>query len=266
MKRRYKLVKTYPGSPEIGEIWEKQGAYSDLYYGKSPYRWIHENQVENHPEFWEEVIEKDYEIITFGFEGGVDRTLNKYGKYSLVAGEDEYIEGIDGNELIDLSGTSPYYIKSVKRLTDGEIFTIGDMCNPASTCFNYNKRPITKIWFTDDGSLRISSDNYTLGINGIEHSDVPILTTEDGVDIYNGDKYYYVPENERRVDTVTANKRFELSEYGKRFSSKKAAENYIFNSEKRFSLDDLIDAIPLDDDDDDVTTILTKMLDNLKNQ
>ena len=140
------------------------------------------------------------------------------------------------------------------------------MCNPASTCFNYNKRPITKIWFTDDGSLRISSDNYTLGINGIEHSKMPLFTTEDGVDMYDGDKYYHVSEGGGKVYIFTAIKDFDSSECdGKRFSSKKAAENYIFNSEKRFSLDDLIDAIPLDDDDDDVTTILTKMLDNLKN-
>ena len=261
MKRRYKLVKTYPGSPEIGEIWEKQGEYDDYYYGKSSHPWIYKELVENHPEFWEEVIEKDYEILTFGCEGGFDRTLNRYGGYSLITGRDTYPMGKKGSTLIE----SPnYYIKTVRRLSDGELFTIGDMCNPASTGFNYNKRPITKIWFTKFNSLRISSDNYTLPINGIEHSDVPLFTTEDGIDIYNGDKYYYVPENERRVDTITANKRFELSEYGKRFSTKKAAENYIFNSEKRFSLDDLIGAIPLDDDDDDVTTILTKMLDNLK--
>lgn len=206
---------------------------------------------------------KDYEIISFGFEGGVDRTLNKYGKYSLVTGKDGFIEGSDGDTLINLSGTSPYYIKTVKRLSDGATFTIGDMCNPASTCFNYNKRPITKIWFTEHGSLRISSDNYTLPIDGIEHSKMPIFTSEDGVDIYEGDKYYYVSESGKGVYTLITKNEKPLSGNGKRFSTKKAAENYIYNSEKRFSINDVIDAIPLDSGD--VTFTLTKMLDNLKN-
>lgn len=262
--KKFKLIKTYPGSSEIGEIWEQQGGRNrDYFKNPSSQRRIHKELIENHPEFWEEVIEKDYEIITFGFEGGIDRTLNKYGKYSLVAGGDGFIEGVDGNLLINLSGTSPYYIKTVRRLSDGELFTVGDMCNPVATDYKYNKKPITKIWFTEHGSLRISSENYTLDINEIEHSKMPLFQTEDGKDIYEGDKYYFVPpEHEGKVYIHTAKEAFALSEYGKRFSTKKAAENYIFNSVKRFSMDDVIDAIPLDSGD--VTTTLSKMLDNLK--
>lgn len=256
--KRYKLIKTYPDSPELGTIIERECRH----YCIDKNTHLRYPNIENYPEFWEEIVEKDYEIKTFGYERGVDRTLDEYLKYSLVTGEVRDSKGAD--RLIDLIGTTPYYIKSVKRLSDGVTFTIGDTCNPTGTGYKYNKRPITKIWFTDGGSLRISSENYTLPISGIEHSKMPIFTSEDGVDMYEGDKYYFVPpEHEGKVYIHTAKEAFAISEYGKRFSTKKAAENYIFNSEKRFSINDVIDAMPLDSDD--VTFTLTKMLDNLKN-
>lgn len=41
--KRYKLIKEYPGSPDLG--------------------WISNNNWKGYPEFWEEVTEKDYEIL-----------------------------------------------------------------------------------------------------------------------------------------------------------------------------------------------------------
>ena len=69
-KKKYKLIKEYPGSPELGIIAEE--------------RYVMKDQ----PEYWEEVVEKDYEIL--------------------------------------ISRVVPQEILSVKRLSDGEVFTIGD--------------------------------------------------------------------------------------------------------------------------------------------
>ena len=57
--KKYKLIKKYPGSPEIGTIvrWNR-GRY---YFNKSMNKAYLLGQVESYPEFWEEVkeVEKD---------------------------------------------------------------------------------------------------------------------------------------------------------------------------------------------------------------
>lgn len=52
--KKYKLIKIFPGSPSLGTIIEDtgQGSYkmnNSQYYGKI--------NIENYPEFWEEIIE-----------------------------------------------------------------------------------------------------------------------------------------------------------------------------------------------------------------
>ena len=84
---KYKLIKKYPGSDSVGTIvtgYGKDGWYSKGPGGKT-YDWT---LIVYNPEYWEEVVEKDYEIL---------KTCP--------------IEGI---------------IYSVKRLSDGEVFTVGD--------------------------------------------------------------------------------------------------------------------------------------------
>lgn len=58
---KYELIKTYPGSPKLNTICK---------YDKNP--WSDSNAFtnpvlnpENYPEFWQPVVEKDYEILSF---------------------------------------------------------------------------------------------------------------------------------------------------------------------------------------------------------
>lgn len=46
--KKYKLIKIYPGSPILGTIWE--------------YR---TKDFSNYPEFWQEVIEKEYQMVKY---------------------------------------------------------------------------------------------------------------------------------------------------------------------------------------------------------
>ena len=71
--KKYRLIKEYPGSSSLGTIFHIGGFAGD---------------VSKYPEFFEEVIEKDYEVL--------------------------------------IAKTVPYTILSVKRLSDGEVFTVGD--------------------------------------------------------------------------------------------------------------------------------------------
>ena len=46
---KYILKKEYPGSPKLGNIIDN----------------LENDWIENYPEFWEEVVEKDYEILSY---------------------------------------------------------------------------------------------------------------------------------------------------------------------------------------------------------
>lgn len=67
--KKYKLVKTYPGSPELGTIVDKRGVI--VYFPQDTptvYHSIAQNQVENYPEFWQKVEEKK---VLFTCEDGI---------------------------------------------------------------------------------------------------------------------------------------------------------------------------------------------------
>ena len=96
---KYILKKEYPGSPKLGNIIDN----------------LENDWIENYPEFWEEVVEKDYEIL------------------SLVASE-KHPQHKKGSKFLhnkdygfkNMYPTEFWDIYSVKRISDNKIFTIGD--------------------------------------------------------------------------------------------------------------------------------------------
>ena len=93
---KYILKKEYPGSPKLGNIIDN----------------LENDWIENYPEFWEEVVvEKDYEILSF---------ISKewcIAQLSYFTCENNF------------TGNDVWKIYSVKRLSDGGVFTIGDKTN-----------------------------------------------------------------------------------------------------------------------------------------
>lgn len=112
--KKYKLIKEYPGSDSLGTIitGSKETMYSKG-LGYRNYDWSH---VETHTEYWEEVVKLDYEIIQILYATEI-RTLFDGGYRIHPAGI-----GFPLEYLLDNGGK----IHSVKRLSDGVIFTIGD--------------------------------------------------------------------------------------------------------------------------------------------
>ena len=69
---KYKLIKTYPGSPKLNTIVQK---HQNCNY-TCDYHSINPIYVENHSEFWQPVVEKDYEILaTVGNNNSLKRTI-----------------------------------------------------------------------------------------------------------------------------------------------------------------------------------------------
>src|SRR5690606_31026579 len=120
-------------------------------------------------EFWEEVVEKDYEII------------------SIAANPEKYIctDKNDIKNFIDKTGMSLYEIHSVQRLTDSEIFTISDKVKYSYFNLNINETvtktyTIEKIYFIEKGRIALYvGEGLNLGITNIKKAKTPIFTTED---------------------------------------------------------------------------------------
>lgn len=158
----YKLIKKLPfeKSPEIGYISKPWLLIEDKpHYWNS--NWFN---PKNYPEFWEEIVEKDYEILSY---------IGKSTKNVLSAKLDPFVN----NKLIEWEDKN-LDIHSVKRLSDGEIFTVGDKTDVGI---------IESIQFDDLKELGIKVSDlcgdwiyYSIGI--IEKKQ-PLFTTEQRSEI-----------------------------------------------------------------------------------
>ena len=188
--KKFKLIKEYPGSPNLGTICEERNNKSSFcyYFEGEKNIGITKDQVENQPEYWEEVIEKDYEIL--------------------------------------IARVAPQEILSVKRLLDGEVFTIGDLI----TGYSYeDARSIQTIRIcTYTGIIKLEqSGGYTDLMNATKVKQ-PIFLTHDGKDIFAGDKVWYVNKENFYYDYIIAFPDVKFnSEIRAYFLTREAAEDYI---------------------------------------
>lgn len=143
--------------------------------------------LENFPDNWEKVVEEEYEILSVN-----------------------------------------YFIHSVKRLSDNEILTVGDnVYSTLGSKESWRNCYIKEFQFKNN-KLKISViENETTGLYSLEDLKVfkeKLFTTEDGVDIFNGDKTCWI--NDWHITNFTDWQRTEASNE-KHFSTVAAAEHYI---------------------------------------
>ena len=236
---KYKLIKEYPGSPVLGIIFQ---FYVDRNVYSTPerrcYHEICKHEVENNPEFWQEVIEKDYEILSY-CQKTTPNCITTKRKNGLFLNRIHKTDvGIyDENYTTRLN---IWDIHSVKRLSDGEIFTIGDILEVRG------KKDAPLKWINNCyDSIQIGTGySMVVGLNEIQHSKKPLFTTEDGVDIYEGDSYYSVdeiywrilePENTCKINYETYHK------HRRNFSTKEKAKEYILMNKPSLSLKEVLD-------------------------
>jgi hypothetical protein len=207
--KKYRLIKLYPGSPTLGSIWTGRQSLS------------------KYPEFWEEVIEKDYEILTFTHN--TSDGVVKVSKTDLALTVEEFLKN------------KCWKIHSVKRLSDGEVFTIGD-----------HIRLIKQSCYFKIESLEINGNSITINkyLNTIDcytKYKQPLFTTEDGIDVFEGDKPWVACLNndddehiyQWRGQTTGFLKGDSPINTLKIFSTKKAAEEYILMNKPCLSINDL---------------------------
>lgn len=225
---KYKLIKEYPGSPKLGLI------IDNYVYTKG----AETINIKNEKEFWEEIIEKDYKILSYKGICGDIYELQSSGLYK---------QNNTINHIVDFKR---YFIHSIKRLSDDEIFTIGDnikgwVGDEEGFKINYiylsNEDLCFATYLKNDslmsGRSCYLSKNYPIKIKA------PLFTTEDGVDIFEGDQVY----------TVTNLQLIPLKwwkSYGnqgtpldgnKYYASKEKAEKYILYNKPILSLENVLD-------------------------
>ena len=182
--KKYKLIKEYPGSPELGFILDDN---LKCRYGTNTYILnTFPIKPEKYPENWEEVVEKDYEILDICYSNSnhkiVEFTPHMKEAYKT---KNNFIQCF-------LNSGAGYGIYRVKRLSDGEVFTVGDSIN--------EQREKSKILYfeireNNELAIRIShlatKGSSTIFMwSNFQHIKQPLFTTEDNVDIYIGDIYY----------------------------------------------------------------------------
>jgi hypothetical protein len=205
--KKYKLIKQYPGSPALGTIIQGKGKQG--WYTKGPghttYDWT---QVVNYPKFWEEVIEKDYEIL---------------------------ISRVVSQEIL-----------SVKRLSDGEVFTVGDLIDLKPVMSSELKQDrILKIRIVDNKirfKMNFQADHswgssYTL--NFLKKVKQPIFLTHDGKDIFEENTVWFVNKENFYYDYIIVSKETNFcSERRAYFLTRAAAENYLVQKSHSLSIED----------------------------
>lgn len=242
---KYKLIKEYPKSPKLGyEVW-----YSGL---NSSRDWEGTVFYETHSEYWEKVlVEKNYEILSFIRNDGNAKNAIK----TKVKGSKDifewYLTNYQDSEKRLLKSPG-FDIHSVKRLSDGVVFTIGDLCKVKDSS---TRDKIGSFFITEKG-LHVRSLKFTRYLQDIEISK-PLLTTEEGVDLFVGDKYWFVwvvskgiPKGHQmntpyEGTVIELDRDSDWSEDAKFFSTKELAQEYIVKDKKIFSLTEIIQILSL---------------------
>jgi len=213
-----------------GEIAEESPRFKNFYivnHGHS----LHKRFIENSND-WQKLEELDYEIISLKLTGGVILTF-KDGK--CIHRTDNENPDITFNLNRCLSTlSSRESINSVKRKSDGEVFTIGDVIS--NMCDSEQK--ISELYINKDGKMCVyTSTTCRFTIQNIKKVKTPLFTTEDGVEIFQGDNF-----------TVLQLSSFTFIESCKHkpgngfiaFSTKEKAEEYILLNKPCLSLNDLL--------------------------
>lgn len=224
--KKYKLIKTYPNSPSLGAEVEEQ------FFSKCNL------EHENFSEFWQEIKEKDYEILSLCSSIGNISDKYKDGKVMWTTDDAPKFYSIES-----ILSKGNHTIHSVKRLSDNEVFMIGDQVTGLKA--KWDNCYITNFHLdNNDLSVEVTENttSWRYSINKINLKKKEVLfTTEDGVDIYGGDPHYPVELKYFKLHPNAHGKMYSNSNKDKFkiFSTKEAAEKYIIENKPCLSLKDL---------------------------
>ena len=196
-------------------------------------RWVVEDSND-----WEEVVKKDYQVIQIKTPSD---TIISYNEYGVCTSRDDGAFPSDTRDF-DLE-KDKNKIYSVKRISDGEVFTVGDYF----ISHRKRKEKIKKIAICDitpiEGQIKLIFENGNTLLKNAEPL-IKLFTTNDGVDIFEGDVIYKLMKGSFCL-TSEKYENQENNDYCFYFSTKEAAEEYILmNKPINTSLNEIKNKIP----------------------
>jgi len=237
--KRYKLLQVYPGvGLTVGSIVEKvHHMYSYESADDTPTTYS-AYIVENHPEFWQEV--KDFPKITSfrindPHSSPFIAELCENGKYCTCTGIKEgnhtLNEMLHEGNCVDSGFIEIYQV----QVESGEVFTLGDKIKGDL------KTPeiIKRFGFLKNELVIYPEHSFFYRFKDVV-KESPLLTTEDGVDIYTGHRVYFVDAHFKPGFSICFPD-VPVDTSRKYFSTKEAAEKWI--NEPMFSRKDILDVL-----------------------
>lgn len=240
--KKFKLIKEYPGTiGSLGAIAEEidHGSYSNynvtLLEGteKEFVGSFSTNYIENHPEFWKEIIEPLFGVTSYYYQGGFCLVLNGSCKD------------------IDLFKGDDHNIRSIEILKTGEKFYVGDYARLIDEKWPDNCE-ISRIFVDEDGELKFEIKQGSASCIYFafeENSDKfrfekivkPLFLTNTGKQIFEGDTYFMVEDDFSRIIEAEAHKNYTPK---KAFSIREEAECWRFQNAPVLSFNDVLDIFP----------------------
>lgn len=193
--------------------------------------------------------EEEYKILSFISDKNSHRSCNKVVLNEQTNSYDwdlESCKGLSKDKVDDFLKNKNWKIHSIRRSSDGEIFTINDTVQLIPGKWDSNDCNISEIKIINDNVVfgiiqGTSTSEYDQGINSWRKITPRILfTTEDNVDIKENDNYWCV---DRQYDIYTwkAYRSSDNFRSFKRFSTKEAAEEYVLMNKPCLSINEVID-------------------------
>jgi len=191
-------------------------------------------------ELIEEVVKKDYEILSLIYKDNKKLCyLDKRDGFYKYKGHFNYLR--EGESNLKACLENNWSIHSVKRLYDSEVFTVGDRIE--NTNYPHINDKIYEISLVDN-KIRVYYQGYDY-LENISHCKQVLLETEDGVDIFEGDRYYWINKNNYEIKLNRAktedfhNSKLKGFNVLKVYSNKQAAEEYKLLNYKGLSVNDV---------------------------
>jgi hypothetical protein len=234
MSKKFKLIKKYPGSPKLEFTVEFKLGFSHV--SPAVIRAgikcnLSLEECQKHSEFWEEIIEEKYQLLKLVFI--------KSDKKGEVLDADLF------EKVKDNYDSSLFRVYSLKRTSDNEIITIGDRVSMPNISQSYNSIDFQS--YSIIKRLDIRTERYSC--SEINHWKslkdcvklTPFLTTEDGVDIFKNDIYWWVDKSFHYtyVNGIIGEKHT-VSTSNLYFSRKEAVLQYIEMNKHYLSINEVI--------------------------
>lgn len=208
--KKYKCINKYPFGVAVGR------ELFDSWEGK-------DSSLANFPEFWEEIIDEDYKIISY---------CNIF---------DPEITSPVKNDLCR-------QILSVERFSDNKVFSIGDTFYLSGNTFN--KYIIDELFLDENYKVIVcaSGEEGCYSLNTLKKVDSVTFKTEDGVELTEKDEFWVVTQEKCNL---VGNRSHTYPDFSKdkskylRFSSLEEANKYRVLNKDCLSLQDVFNTVNL---------------------